>query len=104
MSNFLGGLNTFAIGIIMVFLALMLLIALIQLVSKVVTQLEKKNAPAPKASTPAVAEPTAIEPVKEEVVDDLELVAVIIATIATSLGTTTDKLQVRSLRRVERHR
>lgn len=104
MSNFLGGLNTFAIGVIMVFVALMLLIALIQIVSNVVTKLEHKNAPEPKATTPAVAQPTAIEPVEEEIVDDLELVAVIVATIAASLGTTTDKLQVRSLRRVERHR
>lgn len=104
MSNFLGGLNTFAIGVIMVFVALALLIALIQVVSKIVTQLEQKNAPVPTKSVPAVAQPTAIEPVAEEIVDDLELVAVIVATIAASLGTTTDKLQVRSLRRVERHR
>jgi len=34
--------------------------------------------------------------------DELELVAAIIAAIAVSMGTTSDKLQVKSLRKVER--
>lgn len=37
---------------------------------------------------------------EEDTSDDLELVAVITAAIAASLNTTTDKLQVRSFRRI----
>lgn len=39
---------------------------------------------------------------KKEVEDDLELVAVITAAIAASLNTSTDKLRVKSFRRLER--
>lgn len=43
-----------------------------------------------------------IKPVVEEVAvqDDLELIAVIMAAIAASLDTTSDKLQVKSFRRI----
>jgi len=51
----------------------------------------------PKTKEVKPAETKKVEVKKE---DDLELVAVITAAIAASLNTTTDKLQVRSIRRV----
>ena len=60
----------------------------------------KAASAAPKAApTPAPA-PVAAAPVaEEELVDDLELVAVITAAIAASMNTSTDGLVVRSIRR-----
>jgi Na+-transporting methylmalonyl-CoA/oxaloacetate decarboxylase gamma subunit len=42
-------------------------------------------------------------PATEEVQDDLELIAVIMAAIAASLETTTDQLQVKSFRRINKN-
>ncbi|MFR5731673.1 MAG: OadG family transporter subunit [Clostridium sp.] len=53
-------------------------------------------APAPTASIAPVAAPAAEE---EELVDDLELVAVITAAIAASTNSSTDSLVVRSIKR-----
>ncbi|MGL4798131.1 MAG: OadG family protein [Cellulosilyticaceae bacterium] len=99
--SFLGGFSVFLIGVSMVFFALVLLIALIKIVSIIVdkTQGTKTKKVATQPVTPVVAEPVA--PVAA-VSDDLELVAVITAAIAASLGTTTDALRVRSLRQVNR--
>ena len=56
----------------------------------------------PVASPTPIVEHTALEEVVEDVTDELELVAVITAAIAASMGTTSDRLQVRSLRKVTR--
>ena len=84
--------------------ALPLLIFIIMLVSKVVGiigNMGKKKETAPvKETTPT--EKVVAEPILVQEQDDLELVAVITAAIAASLGTSSDKLQVRSLRKVER--
>lgn len=53
-------------------------------------------APAPAVSAPA---PVVAPVVEEELVDDLELVAVITAAIAASTGSSTDGLVVRSIKR-----
>lgn len=103
-SNFVTGLNTFFIGVVVVFSMLVLLIFTIVILGKVMQALTKK----PEA--PEVAVKEEVQVTKEEVAavveekkqDDLELVAVITAVIAASMGTTSDKLQVRSLRKVER--
>lgn len=55
-----------------------------------------KTAPAP-APAPVPAAPAVVE--EEELVDDLELVAVITAAIAASMNTSADGLVVRSIRR-----
>ncbi len=102
-NNFVEGLSTFLIGVFVVFVTLILLIFIMDLISRVVNMIEnavKKDTVvseiAAETIVPAVTVP---EPVVQ---DDLELVAVITAAIAISLGTTSDKLQVRSLRKVER--
>ena len=60
----------------------------------------KAAAPAPKAApAPAAAPVAAPAAEEEELVDDLELVAVITAAIAASTNTSTDSLVVRSIRR-----
>ncbi|MGL4345514.1 MAG: OadG family transporter subunit [Cellulosilyticaceae bacterium] len=102
---FIDGLSTFLIGVTMVFVALVLLILLIKILGKVVTSLENKKVSqvATKVDVPVVTTPVVEEVVNSsQEVDELELVAVITAVIAASLGTTSDKLQVRSLRRVDR--
>ena len=105
-SNFIAGLNTFFIGVVVVFAMLVLLIIVIVLLGKVMQALTKK----PEA--PKVAAVEEVKVTKDEVAatvikedkkqDDLELVAVITAVIAASMGTTSDKLQVKSLRKVQR--
>jgi sodium pump decarboxylase gamma subunit len=99
---FLEGFSTFFVGVGMVFVALLLLILLIQLTSMVVSKIEGATH---HEEVPAQAPQPQEEVIAAEIVDEqdeLELVAVITAAIASSLGTTTDKLQVRSLRQINR--
>ncbi len=102
-NSFVEGLSTFFIGIFVVFVTLVLLIFIMTLISKVVNGIEKvgnkEQVAVEIATEPIVPVITTPEPVLQE---DLELVAVITAAIAMSLGTTSDQLQVRSLRKVER--
>ncbi|WP_305768890.1 OadG family protein [Candidatus Epulonipiscium viviparus] len=99
MSAFLAGLNTFVIGVCIVFVALVLLIVLINVSGKLIANLEnKKQSPAETAVERVTVDTKKVEPVVVE--DELEIVAAISAVIALSLGTTTDKLVVRSLKRV----
>jgi sodium pump decarboxylase gamma subunit len=100
-SRFVDGISTFFIGIAIVFAVLVLLIFIIQFISKVVASIENKDKSVPeKVNEQPVVPATA--PVATQRTDDLELVAVITAAIAASMGTTSDRLQVRSLRKVER--
>lgn len=97
MSAFLAGLNTFAIGVCIVFLALVLLILLINVSGQLIEKFENKDKK-PEVKNEAVAIAEKVENVVED--DEYEIVAAITAVIALSLGTTTDKLVVKSLRRV----
>lgn len=105
---FVDGLGTFFIGIIMVFMTLLLLIILIKLVGIVVAKIENRKllkTVSASSTKVEIEEPKSVVTVaQQEISDEKELVAVITAAIAASLGTTTDKLQVRSLRKVERRR
>ena len=100
---FVDGLSVFLIGVSMVFVVLLLLIFLIKVVGWAVSTIENKQHPEKEVKIPIKQ-----EEIKQEdtpvMGDDLELVAVITATIAASLGTTSDRLQVRSLRQVNRNR
>lgn len=97
---FLAEFSTFLIGVTIVFITLLLLIVLIKLLSQIVGAIENKNKPSVQAISIKEPEPMIEEPVN--LTDELELVAVITAAIAASMGTTSDKLQVRSLRKVTR--
>ncbi|MDF2877568.1 MAG: hypothetical protein K0S30_664 [Clostridia bacterium] len=102
-SRFVEGLSTFLIGIVIVFAILVLLIFIINAISKIVAAIENTGKDAQVSTQSKQVEPVlAAAPVIEKKTDDLELVAVITAVIAASMGTTTDKLQVKSLRKVER--
>ena len=94
------GLSTFAVGMGVVFLALILLVILLEMSGKFFANLDKKEA-AKKQSTQVVVVPEVIAPeiVGTPEIDDLELIAVITATIAATMGTSADNLQVRSLRK-----
>lgn len=83
-------------GMLMVFLAL-ILIALIIAQFKHFDNLGKKKE-MPVVKNKVVVEEESQEQASEE--DELELVAVITAAIAASMNTTSDKLVVKSLRRV----
>ena len=94
-----AGLNT-VIGMGTVFIVLIFISFVIALLPKLTGLIEnagkKKEEPvvAPAAPTAAPAAPAA-----EELVDDLELVAVIAAAIAAYTGTSTDDFVVRSIKR-----
>lgn len=103
---FIDGLSVFLIGVSMVFMVLLLLIFLIKCVGWVVGTIENRHLAEPGTEmsiTPVID----IEYKQEECVmqdNDLEIIAVITASIAASIGTTTDQLKVRSLRQVNRKR
>ena len=101
-----AGLNT-VIGMGTVFVVLIFISCIIALLPKLtglITNIgKKKEEPvkeAPKAA-PAVAATSAVE---EELVDDLELVAVISAAIAAYTGTSSDGFVVRSIKRSDRNK
>lgn len=64
----------------------------------------KKPATRSEIQMKAVIQGADDEETEEEEGDDLELIAVLTAAIAASMNTTTDKLQVKSFRRIERTR
>lgn len=104
--------GTSLIGMFVVFMALIIMIVILELIAKVVAKIEsvkmpKKDIKVKEAlanekeeSVEIKAENTQDKQRKTE--DDLELIAVISAAIAASLGTSSDQLVVRSLRKVER--
>lgn len=104
LSAFVGGIPIFLIGVIVVFSMLILLILFMSVLGMVMTKAttKKDQKKALEAAEANKAESEAAPTVEANVTDDLELVAVITAAIAASLGTSSDKLQVRSLRKVQR--
>lgn len=100
-NQFIEGLSTFLIGAVVVFVTLVLLIFIITLISKMVSSMESKDK---KAETKIEVQPVemSMQSVDLKQKDELELIAVITAVIAASMGTTADKLQVKSFRKVER--
>lgn len=90
-----AGINTL-LGMGTVFLVL-ILISLIIYCLGFVSKVEK---PVPVATPAPVPAPVLPEPEEEDVTDDLELVAVISAAIATAEGTSADGFVVRSIKRV----
>ena len=101
MSQFVNGIPVFILCFGVVFIMLTFLIFIIIGLSKMISLFDKPKAAVAVVPAPKVQEETAVlEEVPAQ--DDLELVAVITAVIAASMGTTSDKLQVRSLRKVQR--
>ncbi len=95
-----AGLNT-VIGMGTVFVVLIFISCIIALLPKltgVITGVGKKKEE-PVKEAPKAAAPVAAPAVEEELVDDLELVAVISAAIAAYTGTSSDGFVVRSIKR-----
>ncbi|MCT4544113.1 MAG: OadG family protein [Vallitalea sp.] len=92
MSKLSEGLIALISGMGIVFIVL-ILIAFIIWLFKFIDQPKKKEVVVPESV------PTQVT-IEEDETDDLELVAVISAAIAASLNTTTDKLQVKSFRKI----
>lgn len=84
-------------GMGIVFIVL-ILISIIIWSFQFIEQPKKKTIEVPKEA------PKSVPVVQEEEADDLELVAVITAAIAASLNTSTDKLQVKSFRKIGSNR
>ncbi|MDA3732497.1 OadG family protein [Niameybacter massiliensis] len=97
------GLSVFLIGVSMVFVVLLILIALIKVTGMIVATIESKKDTNKEVAVTVVQEEVLVVEAVDET-SELELVAVITAAIAASLGTTADQLQVRSLRQINRHR
>lgn len=98
-----AGINTL-ICLLMVFAVLIFisfLISLFKYIPKIEAALAKKKENKSELATSAVSNAVSQIEAKEEeeLVDDLELVAVITAAIAASTGTSTDGFVVRSIRR-----
>lgn len=94
------GLIVTLIGMGIVF-TMLIVIAIIIYLFKYINKWEQNQIDKKNKRKQAVTEvPTIEENVVEVQVDDGELVAVISAVIASTLNTTTDKLQVRSIKRV----
>lgn len=92
------GLTALIAGLGTVFLVLILISIIISLF-KYINKYENKSKNK-KVSTPKVEEVVKVVDENNEKVDDYELVAVITSVIAASLNTTTDKLQIKSFKRV----
>lgn len=94
------GLATMVVGLGVVFTALLALIVILTLTGKFFDHLEAKQMAEKESQAPVVVGQTVepATPVAPET-DDLELIAVITASIAATMGTSADNLQVRSLRK-----
>lgn len=92
------GLVTLVVGMSVVFLALIALVILLEISGKFFSNLKKKDN-TKEVVTPLTQGDLIAPESATEAIDDAELVAVITAAIAASLGTTSDNLQVRSLRK-----
>lgn len=96
-----AGMNTL-MGMGTVFLVLIfisLLIGCFKYINTFEKKMKDKAAAAVSAPAPAAPAPAAVPEAEEELVDDLELVAVITAAIAAATGSSTDGLVVRSIKR-----
>ena len=100
-----------AIGMITVFIVLILIsfiISLFKYISVIQNKLDDRKANKDSLANSAdnvfaqIEEKEDIEEVYVDATDDLELVAVITAAIAASMGTSTDGFVVRSIRRASR--
>ncbi len=102
-SAFLEGIPTFILSVLVVFVMLELLIIAIVLLGKMVVFLtnKSKKIKVVESEVSITKENVAMVEVENDQ-DELELIAVITAAIAASIGTTNDRLQVRSLRKVQR--
>ncbi|WP_058485430.1 OadG family protein [Defluviitalea phaphyphila] len=100
MEEFLNGLMVTVIGMGVTFIALIALSYILDLF-RILSNGSSKKIEEPKQEI--VKEEVIHEEINQkdgEVEDDLELIAVITAAVAASLNTTTDKLKVRSFRRI----
>ncbi len=102
--------GTALIGIFVVFTSLVIMIVILELIAKIVSKIEsanntKKDTQEKERANQKESSDTKTPIIEEQQAksqDDLELIAVISAAIAASLGTSSDQLVVRSLRKVER--
>lgn len=93
---FIEGLGTTVVGMLTVFAVLIMLSFVLYLLKFVNKDIKKTEIVENKTVEPK--EQMLVEPIVQE--DNLELIAVITATIASSLNTDSDKLQVKSIVRL----
>lgn len=93
---FIEGLGTTVVGMLTVF-AVLIMLSFVLYLLKFVNK-DAKKAEIVENKIVETKEQTSVEPIVQE--DDLELIAVITAAIASSLNTNSDRLQVKSIVRV----
>lgn len=94
----LFGLQTAALGLIVVFVALVLIIAMIKIVGLVARALNNKGAKK-KAVVAAEKAPEKQPETVQTITNDTEIVAVITAAVACMLNTDTSKIRIKSIRK-----
>lgn len=101
-SAFLEGIPTFILSVLVVFVMLELLIIAIVLLSKLVAYFANKSKKIEVVEPKIKTTEEMVQVQQEQIQDELELIAVITAAIAASIGTSSDQLKVISLRKVHR--
>ena len=99
--TFIESLSTSAIGFLVVFLGLAILIALVYALGAISGKLladDKASAPAPKA---AAAPSVTAKAAKTEIANREELVAIFSAAVAEQLGTDVSAIRVVSLKEIQ---
>lgn len=96
------GIMITVLGLVVVFMVLIIIFLILTIFAMIVRD-KKKPVAAPKPSVrpvpPTIPVKTENSSQEEETIDDKELVAVITAAIAASMGSSTDKFIVRRIRR-----
>lgn len=101
--TFIAGLATTVVGMLTVFLILIMLCGVLYLLRFANPDQKKRVAKEIEETKPIEIKPIEIkkEIIVQENIDNTELIAVITAAIAASLGTTSNKLQIKSIVKVQ---
>lgn len=100
--TFLESLTTSAVGFLIVFIGLAILIALVFVMGKVcATLLNEESAPKKTAAPAAPAAKAAAPAAKAEIANREELVAIFSAAVAEELGTDVSAIRVVSLKQIQ---
>lgn len=94
------GLMVTAVGLIIVFAVLIILMLTMMAMKKIFYKEEKKDAAEAPAPAPAPAVQTESVPEPVSAAEDPNLIAVLAAAVAASLNTSTYNLKIRSYRRI----
>lgn len=99
--TFLESLTTSAVGFLIVFIGLAILIALVFVMGKVCATLLNEESAPKKTAAPAAPAKAAAPAAKAEIANREELVAIFSAAVAEELGTDVSAIRVVSLKQIQ---